>query len=106
MKCPKCAGYLHTVDRRGVHLDQCDTCRGIFLDHGELEQILRAEDAYYGGAMPARGGRYPDSPAPYRGGHHDSPGPYRGAHTGHRYPDSPAPYRRHGKKGFLGELFG
>ena len=41
--CPKCHGRMRTVDRQGVHIEQCENCRGIFLDHGELEQMLSAE---------------------------------------------------------------
>ncbi len=94
---------MRTIDKQGVHLEQCDTCRGIFLDHGELEQILHAEQRYYGGAaLPHVGPHgHPDSPRPYR--HHpDSPRPYRGGH----YPDSPRPYghHKHGASSFLRHL--
>jgi uncharacterized protein len=103
---------MHTLDKQGLRLEQCERCRGIFLDHGELEQILRAEQSYYGGAVPSYGapvGVHPDSPKPYRGhrdsprpyGHHpDSPKPYRG----HR--DSPRPYGHQRRGSFLGDLFG
>ena len=115
MICPKCQGSLRTVDKQGVHLEQCDNCRGIFLDHGELERILQAEQRYYGGAapyVPPGGGHrgHPDSPRPYRESsrpYRDSPRPYRGEHRGH-YPDSPRPYGQHGHRrgSFLGDLFG
>lgn len=108
MICPKCHGSLHTVDRQGVRLEQCENCRGIFLDHGELEQILQAEQRYYGGTpgYAAPHGGPPDSPAGYRR-RPDSPRPYRGEHRGH-YPDSPRPYGHHGRRreSFLGDLFG
>jgi Zn-finger nucleic acid-binding protein len=101
---------MHTVDRRGVHIEQCQGCRGIFLDRGELEQIAGAEQQFYGGHGPSH---RPDSPPPYggqRGGHYrDSPPPYGGQHGGH-YRDSPPPYGHRGhkqrKRGFLDELFG
>jgi len=32
-------------ERNGVHVDQCGDCRGIFLDRGELERLMDAEDA-------------------------------------------------------------
>jgi Zn-finger nucleic acid-binding protein len=108
--CPKCQNVMHTVDRRGVHIEQCQGCRGIFLDRGELEQIAGAEQRFYGGQ---HGPSYrPDSPPPYgghQGGHYrDSPPPY--GHQGGRYRDSPPPYGHHGghkrKRGFLDELFG
>jgi uncharacterized protein len=101
---------MHTVDRRGVHIEQCQGCRGIFLDRGELEQIARAEQSFYGGhgAPPPY---YSDSPPPHqrhRGHYNDSPPPY-GHQRGH-YSDSPPPYGHHGghkrRKGFLDELFG
>lgn len=122
--CPKCQGYLRTVERQGVRIDQCERCRGIFLDHGELEHLLSAEQHYYGGyastyrdsPRPFRG--RPDSPRPYRA-HPDSPRPYRDHHGRHGHPDSPRPYGhqghhadsprpyRHGhKRSFLDDLFG
>ncbi|MDT0329135.1 TFIIB-type zinc ribbon-containing protein [Nocardiopsis lambiniae] len=115
MICPKCQSHMRTFDRQGVHIERCDGCQGIFLDRGELERIVDAEQRHYGVAPPpdpqappltrgpaqpgypqqghpARG--YPDSPRGYRGGYPDSP---RG------YSDSPRPYRR--RKGFLEQLF-
>lgn len=42
MTCPKCGAAMRTYERNGVHVDQCESCRGIFLDMGELEAIVRA----------------------------------------------------------------
>ncbi|MDN5725776.1 MAG: zf-TFIIB domain-containing protein [Propionibacteriales bacterium] len=44
MECPKCRGRMRTYNRNGVHIEQCETCKGIFLDHGELEAIGRLEN--------------------------------------------------------------
>ncbi len=119
-----------TVNKNGIHIEQCEGCRGIFLDRGELEQIAGAESSYYGGyrgghndsPKPFRGG-HADSPRGYRGGHPDSPRGYRGGHAdsprGYRggHPDSPKGYRGHSdsprpyghdkrrKRGFLENLF-
>ncbi|MHB1837950.1 MAG: TFIIB-type zinc ribbon-containing protein, partial [Solirubrobacteraceae bacterium] len=41
--CPKCHGEMRTYERNGVVVDQCRECRGIFLDRGELEQLVDAE---------------------------------------------------------------
>ncbi|HMO52843.1 MAG TPA: zf-TFIIB domain-containing protein [Kiritimatiellia bacterium] len=39
--CPKCErDRLQVVKRRGVELDVCDDCGGIFFDEHELEQML------------------------------------------------------------------
>ena len=99
---------MQTVDRLGVHIDQCTGCRGIFLDRGELEQIASAESRHYG---PPQQQYMPPPGAPqahYRG---DSPPPYGGGHRGGHYGDSPPPYggghygRKHKRKSFLEELF-
>ncbi|MHB1569970.1 MAG: TFIIB-type zinc ribbon-containing protein [Solirubrobacteraceae bacterium] len=34
---------MRTYERNGVVVDQCRECRGIFLDRGELEQLVDAE---------------------------------------------------------------
>lgn len=44
--CPKCRGEMRTYERNGILIDQCEECRGIFLDRGELEQLLDAERGY------------------------------------------------------------
>ncbi|HZA81360.1 MAG TPA: zf-TFIIB domain-containing protein [Actinomycetes bacterium] len=44
--CPKCQGRMRTYERSGVHLDQCTDCRGIFLDRGELEHLVDAEQGW------------------------------------------------------------
>ncbi|GLU50072.1 transcriptional regulator [Nocardiopsis ansamitocini] len=99
---------MRTFDRMGIHIDQCERCRGIFLDAGELEQIVSAEQRHYTPPPPppyggAAQGYRPDSPGPYRG-RPDSPGPYKGG--GYGYSDSPRPYgHKNRRKGFLENLF-
>ena len=44
--CPKCQGLMRTYERSGVTLDQCADCRGIFLDRGELERLVDAEQGW------------------------------------------------------------
>ena len=43
LTCPKCRGTMRTYERNGIHLEQCDTCRGVFLDVGELEALTKLE---------------------------------------------------------------
>ncbi|MCX7622537.1 MAG: zf-TFIIB domain-containing protein [Thermomicrobium sp.] len=45
--CPKCLGRMQTVERHGVVFERCEECGGVFLDRGELEQLVRAEGTYY-----------------------------------------------------------
>ena len=41
MKCPVCPDVtLLMMDRQGVEIDFCPTCRGIWLDRGELDKLL------------------------------------------------------------------
>ena len=44
---------MRTYERNGVHVDQCADCRGIFLDRGELDRLIDAENAWHGGAAAA-----------------------------------------------------
>ena len=38
--CPNDNSSMNTVDRAGVQFDMCPTCRGVWLDRGELEKLL------------------------------------------------------------------
>jgi Zn-finger nucleic acid-binding protein len=44
--CPKCQGPMRNYERSGVTVDQCADCRGIFLDRGELERLVDAEQSW------------------------------------------------------------
>ena len=39
-RCPKCGAALVTVPYRGVELDKCSRCQGVWLDVGELDQVI------------------------------------------------------------------
>jgi hypothetical protein len=39
MKCPKCGGNLKEVVFRGVRIDKCNSCNGVWLDNGELGKL-------------------------------------------------------------------
>nr|WP_269134464.1 zf-TFIIB domain-containing protein [Spiractinospora alimapuensis] len=106
MTCPKCQGLMQTFDRQGVHIDRCQSCGGVFLDRGELEQLVSAEQRHYGAPPPDPHAPPPPGPPPRAAGttrvyaYPDSPRPY-----GH-YPDSPPPYgHRRRRRGFLESLF-
>ncbi len=46
MKCPKCGMDMHQVSLRGVDVDVCFSCNGIFLDKGELEELTRTNESH------------------------------------------------------------
>ena len=43
MKCPKCGMELIEIDYKGIKVDKCSGCEGIWLDAGELEAISKVE---------------------------------------------------------------
>lgn len=58
MNCPICpASTLVMADRSGIEIDYCPTCRGVWLDRGELDKIVERS-----AATPARLGATPKAP--------------------------------------------
>jgi Zn-finger nucleic acid-binding protein len=48
MKCPVCKDVtLLMSEKRGVEIDYCPECRGIWLDRGELEKLVEKEEKTY-----------------------------------------------------------
>lgn len=43
MKCPKCGMDMEELEMFKVKIDQCPSCGGIFLDHGEIHHAVAAE---------------------------------------------------------------
>jgi hypothetical protein len=43
MKCPKCGGDLKEIEHHNVKVDQCQECRGVWLDAGEIELLEHAQ---------------------------------------------------------------
>jgi Zn-finger nucleic acid-binding protein len=40
LMCPNCNASMSEVKRADVAFDMCPTCRGVWLDRGELEKII------------------------------------------------------------------
>ena len=94
MKCPSCPdSSLSMTSREGIEIDYCPTCRGVWLDRGELDKIIERAAAQQA---------VPRSAAP-RDAHRPS-GPSR---EYRRYDDDDDGHHgKHGKRrGLLGELF-
>ena len=125
MTCPKCQAAMRRYERNGVHVDQCQECRGIFLDRGELERLVDAESSWH--AQPPAGGNQPPAGGnqPPAGGNQppassqDRAAPGLGAivsevmqqvktqkQGGHSPQQGQGYPRRKKKESFLGELFG
>jgi Zn-finger nucleic acid-binding protein len=71
MKCPNCPdSTLVMTDKQGVEIDYCPTCRGIWLDRGELDKLLDRAAAAASPAplsAPAPAQARPAPPPHYRG---------------------------------------
>lgn len=89
MKCPVCKDTTLVIsERKGIEIDYCPECRGIWLDRGELDKILvKSQDE----------GPVPKPQAPTQ---HPTPmqNPYQ--QQGHYQQQ---PYKR--RKSFFEELF-
>ncbi|MBK3746012.1 hypothetical protein G3A39_43500 [Paraburkholderia aspalathi] len=45
MPCPNCKVGLVMSERQGIEIDYCPSCRGIWLDRGELDKIIERSAA-------------------------------------------------------------
>jgi Zn-finger nucleic acid-binding protein len=46
MRCPLCNVKMREVPRRGVKIDVCPECRGVWLDAGEMEKMLEGAERW------------------------------------------------------------
>ena len=83
MKCPNCNETLVMTDRSGIEVDYCPSCRGVWLDRGELDKIIERSTA---------------QPAP-----RDQSEGYREREYDSR--DDDYRYKKKKKESFLGDLF-
>jgi uncharacterized protein len=47
-RCPKCDAELIPVPYRGIELDKCSRCQGVWLDFGELDQVVTEDTGLLG----------------------------------------------------------
>ena len=47
-RCPKCGAELVPVPFRGIELDKCSRCQGVWLDFGELDQVVAEDKGFLG----------------------------------------------------------
>lgn len=45
LMCPNDNTAMQTLDRSGVQFDMCPSCRGVWLDRGELEKLMESATA-------------------------------------------------------------
>ena len=56
LMCPNDNAAMQTLERNGVQFDMCPSCRGVWLDRGELEKLMAAatEDGRASAPPPPR----------------------------------------------------
>lgn len=94
MSCPICKTGLTLSERAGIEIDYCPTCRGVWLDRGEIDKIVERSVADMKPAQPRdQPPRQDDRSSRYRDDDHR----YRGDDDDYRYGKR--------KKSFLSDLF-
>ena len=84
MACPVDGTALVMSERSGIEIDYCPSCRGVWLDRGELDKIIERNAASQAPQQAAPQFQQPQH-QPYQQGYHGKP------------------YKR--RKSFLEELF-
>ena len=92
MLCPIDKTPLVMSERQSIEIDYCPTCRGVWLDRGELDKIIERSAAQAPVAPP----QPQPQPQPYASVPHSD-------HRGHGYGGHGYPPKR--RKSFLEELF-
>ena len=94
MKCPICKEpELVMSERQGIEIDYCPTCRGVWLDRGELDKIVE-KSMEAAPVRPASG----EVPRPMIDPYYEG----RGRHDDHNKHGEHYGYKR---KSWLGDLF-
>ena len=57
MQGPRCQSTLKIGERSGVEIDYCESCRGIWLDSGEIDKIIERNARYHGGSQQGQSRR-------------------------------------------------
>jgi Zn-finger nucleic acid-binding protein len=95
MFCPVCKSVeLVMTDRQGIEIDYCPTCRGVWLDRGELDKLIERS------VQLVSSGSAPEVPTQDRSRSHDSRHGFKDSDFGHK------DYGQHGqRRSFWRELF-
>ena len=94
MLCPLDKTALVMSERQGIEIDYCPTCRGVWLDRGELDKIIGRSGAESEPAtQPSRPAFDPRESFPQPRGYADDHGYRQGG------------YHKGKKKSFLSEIF-
>jgi uncharacterized protein len=88
LMCPNDNAAMQTLERGGVQFDMCPTCRGVWLDRGELEKLMEsaAQNGRASAAQPAPPPQAaPQQPWGGQPGYRERDDRYRGRDDDDRY---------------------
>lgn len=71
MKCPIDQTELQMTERQSIEIDYCPTCRGVWLDRGELDKIIERSE------QVSSNGKTSQIPYESKGDEHYKHGKYR-----------------------------
>ncbi|QMV42527.1 TFIIB-type zinc ribbon-containing protein [Cohnella cholangitidis] len=114
MNCPVCEGSrMREVEKNGILIDICPTCKGVWLDRGELDKLMEDvkevrqdyNEWYYGDSKHQEAPRVPQTPQQnYQPQQQYIPPqqhyPQHGQHHGH------SQYPKYKKKKSMMDVFG
>lgn len=93
LMCPNDNSPMQTLDRSGVQFDMCPSCRGVWLDRGELEKLMASATDEGRASVPAsQPPPAPPQPSPWSQPQHP---PHHGRYDDRRHDDD---YRYKKKK--------
>lgn len=93
MQCPIDQTTLTIADRQGIEIDYCPTCRGVWLDRGELDKLIERSNSFSQQAAPRHEERNHE-PRREERRDYDEDNYNHGGHNKH-----------HKKESFIGDLF-
>ena len=95
MKCPVDQAVLEISNRNNIEIDYCPSCRGVWLDRGELDKIIERSDTGNGSGAHQQTSHYREE------SRHEAP--RREAPS--RYDDHQYQKPKKKRESFLGDLF-
>lgn len=90
MNCPVDNTTLMITERSGIEIDYCPTCRGVWLDRGELDKLIQGSES--------RSYEHRDERHDERRYDEDDRRPRYDEHRGDHH-------KKHKKESFLGDIF-
>lgn len=103
MRCPSDETTLVMTERSGIEIDYCPTCRGVWLDRGELDKIIDRSVQMQAPAAPPAPAAPAAPPSRDYERYDDRRGYDNRGYDNRRYDDKS--YKKRKKESWLSELF-